>query len=336
MSALLKNILPWQTGQWQTLTERINAGSLPHALLLSGMAGLGKSQFAEQLAQGLLCHSPENNLPCGQCRSCQLLKAETHPDIRHINVPADKKIIGVGQIRELGDYLSLKAQYEKYRVVIINPADRMNVNASNSLLKTLEEPPPDTVIVLISERPALLPATIRSRCQKISFAKPDRESAIQWLENCPDLTGDPQVVLDIAGGAPLAALSIAADDALQKREMLISDLEGLLLGREDPVLIGEKWLKLDTKTSLYWLYGWIVDMIRLKVSSKPPGLNNSDMLARLKTMSERLETQQLFKRLDRVNEVLRVIEGQLNQQLLLEDVLLTWISGVKPDARAST
>ena len=318
--------LPWQQAQWEKLLARIMRGSLPHALLLSGRRGIGKHHFAVQLAELLLC-SENQAEPCGRCKGCRLIAAGTHPDLKQIEPPEDKQIIGVDQIRELTHYLSLTALCGGYRVVLIDPADCMNANAANSLLKTLEEPPANTSLLLISDRPSALPATIRSRCQVISFERPARDLSLEWLRNQqPEL--DLQIaetVLELADGAPLRAADMATQGAITQRTEMLDDLEKIAAGRCDPVEIAKKWLKLGKKESLYWVYGWVVDMVRMKFTSHPPYIANADVAPRLSKMAANIELSLLYKRLDQVSEALRLADNSsLNAELLLEGVLIGW------------
>jgi len=318
--------LPWQQLQWGNLLSRIAQDHLPHALLLTGRRGVGKLRFAQQLADLLLCSEnlPE---PCGQCKGCRLIAAGTHPDLKVIQPPEDKSVISVDQIRELTHYLSLTALCGGYQVVLISPADAMNVNAANSLLKTLEEPPANTLLLLMSDRPSALTATIRSRCQVINFEKPAHDSALVWLKNQhPELDAEiANTVLELADGAPLRAAEMVEQGALSQRTEMLDDLEKIAAGRCDPIEITKKWLKLGKKESLYWVYGWLVDMVRMKVANQPPYIANADVAPRLSKIAATIELPLLYKRLDQVSEALRLADNQsLNAELLLEGVLIGW------------
>ena len=324
----MSTLLPWQQPQWDSLQSRIAQENLPHALLLTGRRGVGKLQFARQLADLLLC-SESQTAPCGQCKGCRLIAAGTHPDLKVIQPPEDKNVISVDQIRELTHYLSLTALCGGYQVILIAPADAMNVNAANSLLKTLEEPPSNTLLLLMTDRPSALTATIRSRCQVINFEKPAHESALAWLKNQqPEL--DPkaaETVLELADGAPLRAVEMATQGAISQRTEMLDDLEQIAAGRCDPIEIAKKWLKLGKKESLYWVYGWLVDMVRMKVANQPPYIANADVAPRLSKMAATIELPLLYKRLDQVSEALRLADNQsLNAELLLEGVLIGWTS----------
>ncbi len=318
--------LPWQQGQWEKLLSRIEQGNLPHALLLTGRRGIGKQHFAQQLAELLLC-SEDQPVPCGHCKGCRLTAAGTHPDLRIVTPPEDKRVISVDQIRELSNYLSLTALYGGYQVVLITPADLMNVNAANSLLKTLEEPSANTLLLLLSDRPAALPATIRSRCQVIRFEKPAQAAALGWLkEQQSELDSQiAETLLELADGAPLRAAEMASEGAIAQRTEMLDDLEKVVAGRCDPIEIAKKWLKLGKKESLYWVYGWLVDMVRMKVAAQPPYIANADVAPRLSKMAANIELSLLYKRLDQVSEALRLADNQsINAELLLEGVLIGW------------
>lgn len=156
---------PWQTSNWQNLASSQQNKRLAHGLLLHGPKGIGKKAFAVDFAHWLLCEQPSTDKACGQCKSCQLIKAESNPDLLYLQPEEEGKAIKVDQIRELINKISLTGHGQGYRVIIISPADALNINASNSLLKTLEEPPENTVLILISDKPSKLMATIRSRTQ---------------------------------------------------------------------------------------------------------------------------------------------------------------------------
>lgn len=174
---------PWQKAQWRQLWQRHRNGQLPHALLLHGPEGIGKEDFAHLAANSLLCEqTSESGQACGECKSCQLLASDNHPDFVSLQPEETGKAIKVDQIRELIQLMTLSPHFSGYRTVLISPAEQMNMAAANSLLKTLEEPQENTVIILVTSQLSRLPATIRSRCQMLRFAMPDKTLALSWLE----------------------------------------------------------------------------------------------------------------------------------------------------------
>lgn len=335
----LNGLLPWHDVAWAQVLRAREAGRLPHALLLCGRPGIGKRHFAHMLGQGLLCRTPlEQGIACGECSACMLLAAGTHPDLRVCEIEVNEKTnkertaITVDQVRELLDYLTLTTHYDGARIVIVDPADRMNPNAANALLKTLEEPPPGTLLILVSARPAALPGTILSRCQRVMFQPllkndPGRDATISWLASKTANSGhDPDLLLNLAGGAPLAAVALAGEGCLEHRQTMFDDLRRLASGQADPLQVAETWLKFGLQESLYWLYTWLVDLVRLKSSVEPPFMSNPDHHGALVALASGLEAGSLIREVGRVSGVLRDVEAQVSPQLLLEDALLGWVS----------
>lgn len=319
-------LLPWHVPLWDMLMARMRSGRMPHALLLAGPTGLGKQRFAQSLAQALLCERPQDEgRACGACRACRLFLSGAHPDFLRLAPEEAGKAILVEPMRELCAALTLKSQYGGYKTALITPAERMNAAAANSLLKTLEEPAGQTVLMLVSARPSALPATIRSRCQALIFKPPPRELALAWLAQRLAPQQDLALLLELGRGAPLAAADLAQGERLAQRAARLDDLEALARGAADPIAVAGKWAKDDVPDGLHWLQTWVVDMIRLKSAPRPPRTANPDIAARLQWFAERLDLRDLFRHLDRVSEAARQAAGtQVNVPLLLEDVLIPW------------
>lgn len=318
------NEITWHNRQWENVVQRWQRGSLPHALLLSGPHGLGKELFAQRLVKSVLCENPsDEGNACGTCKTCHLVEAGSHPDIHEVAMAEDSKVIKIDQIRDLCEKLSKTSQLGGYKIGMIRDAERMNVNAANSLLKTLEEPGADTLIILISSRPGSMMATIRSRCQKISFTTPIKDQAIDWLKKQTDSTAI-EAALALGQGSPLAALELLTDELASKRKDFLQDFQALTSGKEDPITLSEKWMKRDPDAMISWLQSCVMDIIRLKSTEQPPIINNIDIISYLKPLSQRLDLRVLFGRLDRLEQARRQLQTQVNTQLLLEDSLMAW------------
>ena len=203
---------PWNQPILDSIGARLER--LPHALLIYGPQGVGKLALAERAAQLLLCEGSAR--PCNTCDACRWFLAGNHPDFRRmepealwLEKPEKPSIeIKVDQVRELADFLYIGSHRGRLRVALVHPAEHMNENAANALLKGLEEPPAGAVFILVSHRPAQLLPTIRSRCVAIPVPIPRPESALEWLSK--EGLKDPQRWLAYAGGAPLRAVEYAA------------------------------------------------------------------------------------------------------------------------------
>ena len=245
--AVIPDRLPWHDRQWRRVERDIRAARVPHALLLRGAAGGGKALFAARLATALLCRSGEP--PCGECDSCRLCAAGSHPDRIDVSVEEDRREIVVDQVRDLIHTVGLTARFGGRKVVVVDPAEQMNRHAANTLLKTLEEPPGETVFLLVSANPALLLATIRSRCQIIDFPAADPGAALEWLRG---RVPDPAAALALAHGAPIRAVELFEEGLIDVRSGLERDLDTLLAGG-DPMAAAARWKEIGIATVSLWL-----------------------------------------------------------------------------------
>ncbi|MEO7251971.1 MAG: DNA polymerase III subunit delta' [Arenimonas sp.] len=252
---------PWQQQVFDSAVQMHVQGRLGHAQLLVGPPHLGKRAVAEALANRLLCAAPRaDGFACGQCRSCRMFPAQTiglvttqaHADLQRVGLEPNEKgdklrsEITVEQIRRLGQWFSLTAQFGGAQVAIIEPADLMNHFAANALLKTLEEPSPNRFLLIVSSRPGRLPATIRSRCQRLEFRLPPADVATACLRERG--FGDDQIgpALMAARGNPGLAEHWLGDGGLQLRSEVLEQLEAVGAGRADAVATGQRWMADDS------------------------------------------------------------------------------------------
>lgn len=327
----MNGLYPWLQGHWQQLSQARARGRMPHALLLSGPRGMGKMALAETLARALLCRTPaEDGQACGQCPACRQWQAGNSPDFLRLAPEEEGKAIKVDQVRELCAGLALTSHGGGYKVAIIQPAERMNLNAANSLLKTLEEPTADTVLLLVAERPAQLPATIHSRCQQLVVAAPARAEALAWLTTQAGIAADrAALLLDLSAGAPLQARALAADDLLEQRAGKLARLEAVQTGRENPLRLAADWSQESDAATLAWMQDWIGDMIRISLAGETAPVRNADLRDRLHGMAGRAGLATLYAHLDRVTAALRMSGSGVNRQLMMEDLILPWAQGTQ-------
>lgn len=338
---IVKSLYPWTQRQWHHLLDQYKINRLPHALLIHGPEGTGKFEFAKQVRDTLLCdhnHQANQNRKeivsaCGKCNSCQLIAAGTHPDSYVVEPEAEGKQIPVATIRDINQFLSLKSQFAPMQLVIIAPAEAMNRNSANALLKTLEEPQPDKLIILISSQPNRLLPTIRSRCQQINISLPTTEEGISWLQSQNiDQSSNPllQRLLALAGGAPLLALRYAQQGKLEIYDQLLQSFEKLAKNQADPVKEAKRWENAGLAHSVKWLYLWVSSLIHLK--STEGMVDTNKVIWRepsLDFLIERTNSVSLYGFLDQLTEISRIVNTSVNVQLTLESLLMDWCQRLK-------
>jgi DNA polymerase III subunit delta' len=319
--------LPWFDGPWQSLATAIRGDRLGHALLMTGPAGIGKRQFADLLAAALLCERPTAaGLPCGQCADCLLLAAGNHPDLTRLVPDADSKSheIKADAVRELCASQAMTTSRGRRAVFRIAPAEAMNRVAANGLLKTLEEPSASTLMLLVSETPSGLPATVRSRCQRLNLRLPSAAQAVPWLRERLPQGLDPGRLLAIAHGAPLRALELGSAELLSAREGCLKGLTDVAAGAADPVGVAQAWQSLDPALVLDWLAGWTSDALRLAADAEVKHLTNPDHRDRLRGLAARVPPQPGHRYLQQVYAARAEALSTVNKQLLFEALLLRW------------
>ncbi len=310
--------LPWHEGLWARFQQQRETGRLPHALLLAGLPGLGKRRLATRLARQLLCRQPGDDGACGQCAACSLLDAGTHPDIRYLSPEGDSRVIRVDSVRGLTEFIGMKSQYGGYKIAIMDPADRMNRNAANSLLKTLEEPPENALLILAADRPSMLPATIRSRCQQAVLAPPAFADASRWLRSqAPALAAEAERLLPFTGGAPLKALKDAEEGVQGRLEQLAEQLSDTANGRLSAVEAAAAWGK-DQQALLLDLLTYLAQQL---VRMDGDGSAVSPPLA----VAGRIEPMALHGYVDYLYQTRGLSERSLNPQLAAEDLFVRWV-----------
>ncbi len=324
----LASLPDWLGAVWQRLQSMHDQGRLPHAIVLGGSKGLGKRQLAEQLMAGLVCTQAQQGHACEQCKSCLLRHANSHPDIQRLAPEEEGKAILVDPVRKLQPWLSATAQQGGAKVVIIEPANELNVNAANALLKNLEEPGNNTFFILLHDWPKPLLATIKSRCQSQEIGIPDQQLAQQWLaQQHPDANVDElQQVLHMAHGAPLLALQYLQQQAPALRHQSLVDLTAILRNQTSVSGVAESWVKADVKQRLDWWLQWLQDLIKLQQTKQAHLVGNQDVLKLLQAIAKKADIKQVFALHDDLLASLDslVQRRNINQQLMLEKLLYQW------------
>ncbi|WP_312934005.1 DNA polymerase III subunit delta' [Pseudomonas sp.] len=316
---------PWQEALWQQLAGRAQHA---HAYLLHGPQGTGKRALAERLMARLLCQQPRDTDACGQCKSCLLLKAGTHPDNFILEPEEADKPIKVDQVRELVAFVVQTAQLGGRKVVLIEPVEAMNINAANALLKSLEEPSGDTVLLLVSHQPSRLLPTVKSRCQQIACPLPSQAQSQAWLASAlPDAEEhERQELLALASGSALMALSLHQQGVREQRALVVEGVKKLLKQQQSPSQLAEAWNGVPLLRLFDWFCEWSQRVLRYQLTQDEQGLGLADMrkvvqyLAQKSRQASVLDTQTWI--LDQRQKVLG--KANLNRALLLEALLAQW------------
>jgi len=305
---------PWHRSVWQQLLQQIENAQLPHALLFSGLEGVGKVQLAKSLAQILLCQEPIHGLACGNCKGCHLFRADTHPDFYPIQPEAGKQI-KIEEIRALQDSIASSAQQGGRKVVVMGPAEALNLNAANAILKTLEEPPGATHLLLFTHQLSSVLPTIKSRCQALQLPVPKSEQSLPWLTG---IAGEKagQLLAD-SRGLPLKALSWLETDQLALRDEVFATLLAVTEQRSGPVSAASKL----TQYPLDQVCLLVIEEVETRVERSITGSSYS-----AGATSWQLKTTKLMLFRDKVLQLLTKVRkgNNPNQQLAIEELLLEY------------
>lgn len=319
----LGQLYPWHASAWQQLQQARESQHLSHALLFAGEDGCGHDAFVEALAASMLCSSPDNATgeACGQCRNCQVLQANAHPDFKRVNLLEGKQAILIEQIRELNEFLMLSKSYSQRRVAVIYPAERMNSNAANSLLKSLEEPHEGTHLLLLTASPSALLPTIRSRCQMTRLAVPATQQASDWLtKHCPNIPPDEvSLRLKLASGKPLYAEKLNISEHQEQQTQFLDALVQLLRDEVAISTVSRQWEKFDKETFVSWQLLWLQQLIRESLSSDIP------VDAALGALKTQLDPNQLWWLHDEMLLVRKLATHPLNARIFVENVLALYV-----------
>ena len=322
---------PWHKTAFESVLAR--RAQLPHALLLRGARGIGKLAFAEALAAALLCEKPaRNGAACGACASCGWLGQGSHPDFRRLepesmavrdeSEPAAEKKekastqISVEQARSLADFINVTSHRGGNKVILVHPAEALNVNAANALLKGLEEPPPRTYFLLVAHRWNQLLPTIRSRCQNLVLLPPSLEAARAWLKE--QGMSNPELALAQSGNTPLLALEFDEDYWSQRREFLKS-----ISGTDvDALAVAERLRDQPPALVVGWLQKWTFDLVSQRATGAVR--YNPDFAAAIAAIAGRINPVDAVRFQRHVVRLQRIVAHPLNARLFFEQLLLTY------------
>lgn len=311
---------PWQAQPLQRALNALAEGQLGHALLITGAERSGQYELARAIAQRLLCTTAQGAVrACGQCRGCQQAEAGSHADLRILTLELNDKTdklrteIAVEQVRQLSDWLVLTSQQGGAQVAIIDPADLLNRNAANALLKTLEEPAPNRYLLLVTARPHRLPATIRSRCQQIALRLPERTDAMAWLQAQGHREPEAATALDAARGNPGLAAAWLRDGTLTLRKDVSDALTRIADRQLNPFELATQWQADEALAQRLAIAADFAATLSAQIATgnAPAKLANAD-------------THRLSAWFDQANQTRELLSTTVRSDLPLIGVLVGW------------
>ncbi|MEI7842759.1 MAG: DNA polymerase III subunit delta' [Gallionellaceae bacterium] len=329
----MKELYPWQSETWQSLQGF--RGRMPHALLLKGAQGIGKLEIGLIFAQSLLCSKPsESGMPCCQCDSCRWFEQGTHPDFRLIQPDAlsaleegkekeggkkPSREISVDQIRELATFANLSAHQGGYRIILVHPAEAMNTNSANALLKTLEEPTDRLFFILVSHKPQQLLATILSRCLSLVVNTPSIEMGTAWLK--AQGVKNPEIALALSGFAPLQALQQSElGEEAEEINSLIAEIQ--IPHKFNALAIAEKLQRTAPNLVVHCLQQWCYDLASAKLTGRVRYF--PDKLDLITKLSADISSMQLLRFQSELKIAKRESFHPLNARLQFESIFLSY------------
>ncbi|ENT5106480.1 DNA polymerase III subunit delta' [Pseudomonas aeruginosa] len=323
----MADIYPWQKALWSQLGGRAQHA---HAYLLYGPAGIGKRALAEHWAAQLLCQRPAAAGACGECKACQLLAAGTYPDYFVLEPEEAEKPIRVDQVRDLVGFVVQTAQLGGRKVVLLEPAEAMNVNAANALLKSLEEPSGDTVLLLISHQPSRLLPTIKSRCVQQACPLPGAAASLEWLARAlPDEPAEAlEELLALSGGSPLTAQRLHGQGVREQRAQVVEGVKKLLKQQIAASQLAESWNSVPLPLLFDWFCDWTLGILRYQLTRDEEGLGLADMRKVIQYLGDKSGQAKVLAMQDWLLQQRQKVlnKANLNRVLLLEALLVQWAS----------
>lgn len=320
MDSRNSQVYPWQQPVWKTLTGRFP--QLGHGLLFYGKKGSGKHAFAQYFLTWLLCLNKQPMGACGECQSCLWIKSDTHPNYVYISTDEDNKKanakIKIDKIRDLLPFV--QQTVDGWRVIVIDPAEALNIASSNALLKTLEEPGDRVMIILLAEHYLKLPATIRSRLQRFALDRVDSDQAQQYLHtHVQDLSHDQaQLLLNLSNQMPLLAMQLHNATWLPRRAAFVQDWQKLVAEKNLPLFYATKWNKeLNFADFLQMFEYLLTDLLALKLHHVT---NNCDI--ELQPLAEYYTQEVLFTLYDELQQAKRKLQQNVQSNLLMDDLFI--------------
>lgn len=320
MDVTNSQVYAWQKPIWETLTSRFP--KIGHALLFYGKKGCGKHAFAQHFLAWVLCQNRQENSACGECSSCQWLKSDTHPNYVYITTDEDNKKsnarIKIEKIRDLLPFV--QQTVDGWRVVVIEPAEALNIASANALLKTLEEPGERVTIILLAEHPQKLPATIRSRLQHFALDRIETDVAQSYLQSkLPEVEQNKlNLLLNLSERMPLLAEQLAQAEWVDQRQAFIDDWNKVVSQKNMPLFYSNKWQKSLIFTDFVILFEYLLsDVVCVKLNQE---VRNTDL--ELDLLAEHYHLEQLFALYEDLHAFKKMVDQNVQTNLVMDQIFI--------------
>ncbi len=318
------NKLPiWQEKYIDLLTKE----KLHHAYLFFGREGLGKELLLSTLSQGILCEDT-TLFPCGKCHNCKLVLSQNHPDLHILEIEEGKKNISINQILDLREKIYESSFLGKNKIILIPNIEFMSRDASDSILKILEEPPKDTFFVMSSHFIHLIPSTIRSRSIEIEITNPSFEECLEWLSE--SYSENLELAIELSNNRPFIAKDLLDLNLVELRSKFIKDISGIIKSGKDIVNISENWSKeLETLTlKIEWMSYILIDAIKHNATNEAEVVSDSENITRY--LGEKSDIFNLHELLNKTNQTWNLFsnDSNLRKDYQLQSLFVEWEMGL--------
>jgi len=314
----------------EILRSALGNGRLHHAYLFVGPEGVGKRTVALALARALHCDEAPNDF-CGGCAACARIQNGNHPDVRVVEILAGKKEISIQQVREVEKELNFRSFSGKRKIAIIDPATWMNLSAQNALLKTLEEPPQDSLLILIAANAGGLLPTLRSRCLRLPFGPLARDAVAGFLITNKGIDKEEaRFLAAVSMGSLGAALRLDKEEFLERRRSWAEKVSSLTSGNYRAASEAAEAIasnKEEARQFLEWAETWYRDLLIYAVTGSSAETVNVDLLAQIQSQSANGEVERLLSTFAQTARAAGRIQRNLNRRMVLESLFFNVVGG---------
>ncbi|GAA4353129.1 DNA polymerase III subunit delta' C-terminal domain-containing protein [Kangiella taiwanensis] len=304
-----ERLTPWQKEPFEQISRQFQQGQLPHSLLMLGEEGVGRDDFCRFVAEWMLCGSEQKELgACGQCKSCQLFHAGSHPDYHHLDVEEGKTQISIAQVRDLIEHMQESSHQAGWKVANIANVHALNASSFNALLKTLEEPQPNTLLILQAEQLQGVPATIKSRAQLRKVGVTDSAVTREWLNARHDfISADMETGIQLFPTAPYKVEAFVEDGEAFKSGEFIYDYADIVAGKQTPMEIAERWQS-ELENCVYWCQLMFHDVLFLQQGASEEQVQLKKQFGAIAPIAETISAKGVMLLLTKIIELQRLIK----------------------------